>query len=195
MKRIEVRDTQGVGLAEIVVGVNLIIIKQGGRDWFWPPEMLAKYRDALDEALLLVGYQGSESEPAQGPGSPAGFTRFLKDVLAEFENAVAIARTENILEHNVASQGSDEVAWPALFALRRILSNETARDCRSGPTPDGEQDKAIRKMIERETAVIRTFCSELLQHTWQPTLDSDEILLKADGLIEAAQNIKEEALP
>ena len=126
---IEVRDSHFVGIAEIVVGGDMITIRKDELEWRWTPDTVALFREALDEALLLVGYQGSEIPP---------------------------------------------------------------RDCRSGPTPGGEQDKEIRKTIERETAVIRTLCSELLMQTWQGTLDLKEIALKAHGLIEAARNIKEE---
>ena len=58
-----------------------------------------------------------------------------------------------------------------------------------------DADKAIRKTIEQETAVCRTLCSELIQWTWQGTLDLDEITLKAHGLIECGRNIETTAQP
>lgn len=56
-------------------------------------------------------------------------------------------------------------------------------------------DPTARATIIKESAVIRELCNELLLCASQGTLDQDEILLKLDGIIEAAKEVKDTVLP
>ena len=56
-------------------------------------------------------------------------------------------------------------------------------------------EPTARATISRNSVDIRNLCNELLLCASQGTLDQDEILLKLDGIIKAAEEVKDVVLP